>query len=386
MSEKFFRVRWEIDLEAPTPADAARQALAILRDPDSTATLFDVRRIRRDGTKGKWHLIDALSIRWDRDTDQWVPTCDCSDADAQAQAYSDAAEADQEARMLREGPYAPEPAPEPSRVHTRVVDGVTYKTVPEVKSLSCTGCVAREGDTLCQILDPDEGVCFHDRVIWAVSESKPETPPPPKRGTVRDPDNVSEFNQCVDPVVDGVLYRAVDALPGDECEGCAGGAYGTSLCSDLPCCGRGGRDDGRSVIFVREDSGADLAPEPTPAPPSTRPFTPPADDDFFVVDEVVYERVKEEEVDSCKGCVADDNGSSLPLCGRLAGTCGIRHTIWKLAGENAALYDGELYKAVEHVGCSGCVGLCELMGDDHPPCADYARDDGRSIIWIEVKK
>ena len=36
------RVRWEIDIDAETPIDAARQALAIQRRPDSTATVFTV--------------------------------------------------------------------------------------------------------------------------------------------------------------------------------------------------------------------------------------------------------------------------------------------------------------------------------------------------------
>ena len=37
-----FKVTWEIDLVAETPEDAARQALAIQRDPKSLATVFDV--------------------------------------------------------------------------------------------------------------------------------------------------------------------------------------------------------------------------------------------------------------------------------------------------------------------------------------------------------
>ena len=37
-----FRVQWTIDIEAGTAQHAAKQALAIQRDPDSTATVFDV--------------------------------------------------------------------------------------------------------------------------------------------------------------------------------------------------------------------------------------------------------------------------------------------------------------------------------------------------------
>ncbi len=37
-----YRVVWEIDVEADDPHDAAHQALQIMRDPDSTATVFAV--------------------------------------------------------------------------------------------------------------------------------------------------------------------------------------------------------------------------------------------------------------------------------------------------------------------------------------------------------
>ena len=38
-----FKVTWEIEIEADTPEDAARQALAIQRDPESIATVFEVK-------------------------------------------------------------------------------------------------------------------------------------------------------------------------------------------------------------------------------------------------------------------------------------------------------------------------------------------------------
>lgn len=38
-----FLVYWEMDIEAETPVEAARKALAIHRDPDSIATVFEVR-------------------------------------------------------------------------------------------------------------------------------------------------------------------------------------------------------------------------------------------------------------------------------------------------------------------------------------------------------
>lgn len=37
-----YLVTWQIDIEARTHAEAARKALAIHRDPDSIATVFDV--------------------------------------------------------------------------------------------------------------------------------------------------------------------------------------------------------------------------------------------------------------------------------------------------------------------------------------------------------
>lgn len=37
-----YRVKWEIDIEADSPEEAAKEALKIQRDPDSVATIFDV--------------------------------------------------------------------------------------------------------------------------------------------------------------------------------------------------------------------------------------------------------------------------------------------------------------------------------------------------------
>lgn len=39
-----YRVKWEIDVEADSHEEAARIALEIQRDPESTATFFMVRR------------------------------------------------------------------------------------------------------------------------------------------------------------------------------------------------------------------------------------------------------------------------------------------------------------------------------------------------------
>lgn len=40
-----YRVTWEIDLDAERPEDAAACAQAIQRDPQSIATVFDVREL-----------------------------------------------------------------------------------------------------------------------------------------------------------------------------------------------------------------------------------------------------------------------------------------------------------------------------------------------------
>lgn len=37
-----YRITWEVDIEAYSPEDAARQALSMQRDPESIATVFQV--------------------------------------------------------------------------------------------------------------------------------------------------------------------------------------------------------------------------------------------------------------------------------------------------------------------------------------------------------
>jgi len=44
-----YLVRWEIDIEADGPQEAAEKALAIYRNPDSIATVFDVYDQSRGG-------------------------------------------------------------------------------------------------------------------------------------------------------------------------------------------------------------------------------------------------------------------------------------------------------------------------------------------------
>jgi hypothetical protein len=49
-----YLVRWEIEIEAETPQDAAAQALDIHRDPDSIATVFEV-----SGADGETTRVDV---------------------------------------------------------------------------------------------------------------------------------------------------------------------------------------------------------------------------------------------------------------------------------------------------------------------------------------
>lgn len=54
-----YRVTWDIDLEASTPEMAARKALEIQRNPESTATVFDV----SERVKNQWAtpvMVDLL--------------------------------------------------------------------------------------------------------------------------------------------------------------------------------------------------------------------------------------------------------------------------------------------------------------------------------------
>lgn len=49
-----YLIRWEIDLDGESPLSAAREALEIMRDPASTATIFDV----IDTVTGEKHEVD----------------------------------------------------------------------------------------------------------------------------------------------------------------------------------------------------------------------------------------------------------------------------------------------------------------------------------------
>ena len=42
VEEKTYRVKWEIDIDAPSPEEAAKKALEIQRNKESIATVFEV--------------------------------------------------------------------------------------------------------------------------------------------------------------------------------------------------------------------------------------------------------------------------------------------------------------------------------------------------------
>jgi hypothetical protein len=56
-----YRVTWEIDIEAPSPEQAAKEALIIQRDNKSIATCFRVQQQNRDGSEYEYpvHEIDV---------------------------------------------------------------------------------------------------------------------------------------------------------------------------------------------------------------------------------------------------------------------------------------------------------------------------------------
>jgi hypothetical protein len=51
-----FLVRWEINIEADSPREAAENALEIQRDPSSIATVFSVWGLPKDSTP--WTEVD----------------------------------------------------------------------------------------------------------------------------------------------------------------------------------------------------------------------------------------------------------------------------------------------------------------------------------------
>ena len=61
MGKKVYRVTWEIDVEAETPEDAAKEALSIQRDIDSEAVVFGV----TDTDTALHKTVDLLALQVD---------------------------------------------------------------------------------------------------------------------------------------------------------------------------------------------------------------------------------------------------------------------------------------------------------------------------------
>lgn len=53
-----YRVTWTIDLAATSPREAARKALKVQRDPDSSALLFEVKEFDTDEDFQSIDLLD----------------------------------------------------------------------------------------------------------------------------------------------------------------------------------------------------------------------------------------------------------------------------------------------------------------------------------------
>jgi hypothetical protein len=53
-----YLVRWEIDSDAATPLEAAREARAAQRDPFTVAVVFDVFEVSAHGKLGKMQRVD----------------------------------------------------------------------------------------------------------------------------------------------------------------------------------------------------------------------------------------------------------------------------------------------------------------------------------------
>jgi hypothetical protein len=63
---KQYYVSWHIDIYADTPQEAARKALEIQRNPDSTATVFEV----RDEAEGRTTTVDLLTEEMDMNEEE----------------------------------------------------------------------------------------------------------------------------------------------------------------------------------------------------------------------------------------------------------------------------------------------------------------------------
>ena len=66
-----YRITWEIDIDADTPQEAAKQARNVQLDPESSATVFDVW-----SEDGQQFHIDLME---NEDNEQHAAGCVCAD-------------------------------------------------------------------------------------------------------------------------------------------------------------------------------------------------------------------------------------------------------------------------------------------------------------------
>jgi hypothetical protein len=78
-----FSVNWKIDIVAETPEEAAKQALEIHRDPNSTATVFDVY-----DDQGNCTCVDLLETEENRTDGSAVSRPDLVETHNQAKAHT----------------------------------------------------------------------------------------------------------------------------------------------------------------------------------------------------------------------------------------------------------------------------------------------------------
>lgn len=65
-----YHVMWEIEVEADSPREAAEEARAIQRDPKSTATVYEVRRVDDAAVPTVIDLVGWEREPYDQDADR----------------------------------------------------------------------------------------------------------------------------------------------------------------------------------------------------------------------------------------------------------------------------------------------------------------------------
>jgi hypothetical protein len=72
MEEKHYRIIWVLDVEASSPMEAIKQAIESMptaANPDSIATVFDVKELNQNSEVVKTQRIDLLEESEDKEID-----------------------------------------------------------------------------------------------------------------------------------------------------------------------------------------------------------------------------------------------------------------------------------------------------------------------------